>query len=263
MNSKVNGVAMRTVSLLIVFLLFGTPAVSHAVEGEPEPVPADVVAWFDRFGASEELWSDFDLPEHREVLGIDQMNEIEVGDPVAIDRWDSSFLRGETDGLDGIFTTDIWIAPVFINGEPSGTVSASRDSPDAAPDFFEGAVPVRDSGSLESIEPDEYLVYEGELSEAWFAVSTDGQIRGVNEAGLSELPEPISLSEYGERSVERYADAFALPGPTDEAGGGTGGAPDDSGPSGVVVAAVSGAAVAAACGAAIVLYRRRQGETRA
>ena len=246
----------------LLLLLLGTPTTSHASDIAPEPVPSDVIEWFEEFAASGELRYDFDQGEYLDALGIDAIEDIETGDPVPVHQWYSRFLRGETDGLDGIETLDMWIAPVYINGEAAGTISAVRDSPDAKPDFFEVSAPETDAGILAEVAPDEFLVDERPIG-AWLAVSTDGRVRGLNGAGLREVPEPISLSEYAQRSVERYAESFKLPKNTDMAGGASPSGDFDPGESTsdwALVAAIGGGVLLVAAGAAA--YRRRGRFTR-
>ncbi len=193
----------------LLLLLLGIPAASHAADIAPEPVPTDVIEWVEEFATSEELMSDFNRGEHLDALGIDAIDTIGLGRPVPAYRWDVSFVRGETSGLDGIVTLNEWTVLVSINGEAAGTIEVVNDGSDGRPEYVGGGVPVRDAGSLESVGPDEFFVDEGPIG-AWFAVSTDHQVRGLNFQGLREVPEPISLSEYAQRTVERYAEDMRL-----------------------------------------------------
>lgn len=238
---------------LVVVTMWCVPAPAAAAQ----EVPPDIDAWF--AGPAVDALQGAARGGEGARLGVPDGSRVRLGNPRAVHVWQPAFVHGGgSDRAASVRPAGEWIAPVYVDGRPTTTVTAWRN-PDGQVELATVAAYSDLAGVLADVPAGEWLVHEAP-ADAWFATSETG-VRPLNAGARGVLPGPASLAEYGRIVADAYRADRGRPDGTDLVGGrGSTGVVDSAGPP----LALPGLVGALAAGAlALAVVRRRSRERRA
>ncbi len=200
---------MTLLRRLLVVLTIGLLASVSAVPamGATEPPAADAASWFDSSGlsvarshAGEDL---SDIPSS-------QLSSLTIGTPVNAQVF--------TDSVGNLAMSSYWVAPLFLDGKPVGTLATdfrsgeSKQEKVTGEEYFATALIELTSEQRVVVEP--ALGGKDNLG-AWFLVTSEGVVSPLDPVARSVLAGEVKLSSFEEIRHELLG-AGSAPVTTDE-----------------------------------------------
>ncbi len=183
---------MKLLRRLLVALTVGLIAGVGAVPaiGATEPPAPDAASWYESSGLSvARSHAGTDLPD----VPSAELSELTIGTPVNAQAF--------TDSVGNLATSSFWVAPLFLDGDPVGTLATdfrageSKNEKVTGEKYFATALTELTAEQRVVVEP--ALGGKDNLG-AWFLVTSEGIVSPLDPVARSVLAGEVKLASFEE-----------------------------------------------------------------